>query len=225
MNFPLFSKHLAKPGFEDTKTGNNGGSSKIDFRLNAVHIQWRNTILIASVYNVPSRVLSLLHIITYSWVILWDKYCYLQRRTQELWSQTACGRILNPLLLAFWSWATYLNSLSSVSLSVKMWTVLDPHRVVLKVANHLEQNIVSGVSSIKINLRKHPQFCSCANRYRGGCQFAPGTVGKWGGQKLNPGSATSELLLLILSDVPSEGRPRRKHLEKRLVSWVLLDEK
>ena len=39
MNFPLFSKHLAKPGFENTKTGNNGGSSKMDFKMNAVDIE------------------------------------------------------------------------------------------------------------------------------------------------------------------------------------------
>lgn len=66
MNFPLLTKHLAKPEFEDTKTGNNGRSSKTEFRLKAVHIQGRNTIIIANIYNVPSPVLSSLHILTYS---------------------------------------------------------------------------------------------------------------------------------------------------------------
>lgn len=39
MNFPWLSKHVAKPGFEDTKTGNNGGSSEIDLKINTMHME------------------------------------------------------------------------------------------------------------------------------------------------------------------------------------------
>lgn len=48
INFPQFSKHLAKAGLEDTKTGNNRRSSKIDFIINTMHIQGINAVIIAN---------------------------------------------------------------------------------------------------------------------------------------------------------------------------------